>query len=398
VNAGNGTGSLRRSRAALRARLEARHSEIEQALLTRVYAISDPTEASDPGYVEGLRRALDVAFDYALAAIELGEERVPEVPAELLTQARMAARNGVGLDTVLRRYVSGYSLLGEFVLEEVEGWSLLRDAALRRVLRGQAAVLERLIAVVSEEYGRASSGRINSGEQRRARRVERLLAGEPIDATELGFDPGAHHLGAVVQGPEVARPLRDLAASLDARLFLIRREEGVVWAWLGSRRRIDYDDVAPLARATLPRTARLAIGEPGEAIAGWRRTHKQAEAAFAIARRGSEPVVRYADVALLAAALRDDLLFTSLHDVFLAPLADERDGGMTLRQTLQAYLAAGCNATSASAALGVSRQTVNSRLRAAERRIGRSLEVCAAELRTALRLRDLAGVDPLCRP
>jgi DNA-binding PucR family transcriptional regulator len=100
--------------------------------------------------------------------------------------------------------------------------------------------------------------------------------------------------------------------------------------------------------------------------------------------------VRYRDVALLAAAHRDELLRSSLQHLFLVPLSADRDGGAALRVTLEAYFAAGRNAASAAMALGVSRQTVNSRLRAAEERLGCPLESCAAELKTALRLDALS--------
>jgi DNA-binding PucR family transcriptional regulator len=73
------------------------------------------------------------------------------------------------------------------------------------------------------------------------------------------------------------------------------------------------------------------------------------------------------------------------------PLAEERDGGETLRETLRAYFATGHNASSAAAALGVRRHTVASRLRAIEERLKRTLSSCAAALELALRLEELNG-------
>jgi DNA-binding PucR family transcriptional regulator len=72
--------------------------------------------------------------------------------------------------------------------------------------------------------------------------------------------------------------------------------------------------------------------------------------------------------------------------LFLAPLAEERDGGAVARQTLRAYFEAERNASSAAALLEVSRQTVGSRLRAIEERIGRPLSACANELEATMRL------------
>jgi DNA-binding PucR family transcriptional regulator len=104
---------------------------------------------------------------------------------------------------------------------------------------------------------------------------------------------------------------------------------------------------------------------------------------------GPNPVVRYADVALIASALQDDLLTESLHQQYLAPLEHERDGGEVLRQTLRAYFDADRNISAAAGALGANRNTVSNRLRSVEARIGRPLNACATELESALRLSEL---------
>ncbi len=149
-----------------------------------------------------------------------------------------------------------------------------------------------------------------------------------------------------------------------------------------------------MAEATWPPRLALALGEGAEGLTGWRLTHRQALAAHPIAVRGPGAPVRYADVALLAATLQDDLLATSLHKLYLEPLEAERDGGAALRDTLRAYFAAGRNVTSAAVALEVNRRTVRNRLRGAESRIGRSLDECAAELQMALGLEELEKSRP----
>ena len=102
-------------------------------------------------------------------------------------------------------------------------------------------------------------------------------------------------------------------------------------------------------------------------------------------------MVRYADVALIASALHDDLLVTSLRKLYLEPLEAERDGGEVLRETLRAYFGAGRNAASAAAVLGVSRQAVNGRLQAVEQSLGQSLRDCAGCSELALRLEPLTN-------
>lgn len=390
----NSAASQKQARAALTARLQARRPQIEEAVLTRVFAISDATDTANPEYAEGLRAAVSAALDFGITVIELGEDRSPPVPAVLLTQARVAARNGVNLDTVLRRYFAGYSLLGDFLIEEVEAGDLLRGSALKRLLRAQAALFDRLLAAVSEEHAREASGRLDTSEQRHAERIQRLLDGELLDTSELAYDLEAHHLGAIAKGPGAAAAVRDLANSLDRRLLTVCRGEGTVWAWLGSHRRLDLDELEARVSSLWPAELTLALGEPGDGLGGWRLTHQQARAAVSIAQRSPDSVVRYADVALVASMLQDDLLITSLRELYLVPLEEERDGGEVLRQTLRAYFAAERNLSSAAAALGVSRRTVSNRLSAIEARIGRSLSTSAAEMEAALRLDD-ADAPPL---
>ncbi len=382
--------SVEQARAFLGSRLYARRSEIEQEIITRAHSISDPTDA-DPVYREGLRSAIGVALDYALETIKRGEARASAPPPALLAQARMATRVGIGLDLVLRRYLVGYSLIGEFLLEEAEREGLLRGGALRHLMRGQAAVFERLLTAVAEEYMREDRGRLDSTDRRRAQRVERLLAGEPLDTTELGYDFDGHHLAIVATGPGAAGQIREFAASLDRRLLLVQPDENAVWAWFGGRRRSSQAELHSRLCAAWPADGALAIGEPGEGLAGWRLSHRQAAAALPVARRSSQSVVRYGNVALLASMLGDDLLATSLRRLYLDPLEGDRDGGEVARTTLRAYFATERNMSSTAVVLGVTRNTVANRLHAIEDKLGREIAACAAEIEAVLRLDELCG-------
>lgn len=216
--------------------------------------------------------------------------------------------------------------------------------------------------------------------------MRELLAGEPVDPAGLRYELDGWHLAAIAAGPGAVEALRDLAAALKRSPLLIYGEEETVWVWLGGRSLLSARQALHMAERSLAPRVSLAIGEPGQGIEGWRLSHHQAKAAMLVARRGPEHRLRYAEVALLASALRDEMLVSSLRRIYLDPLEGERDGGMTLRRTLEAYFTAGQNASSAAAALGLSRQTVNSHLRSVEERIDRPLNSCMAELEIALRL------------
>ena len=380
--------TITQARAELSCRLEARRDEIEAAVMTRVYSVSDTTDL-DPTYAEGLKAAVTAAVDYGLIAIELGEDRSEPPPPILLAQARLAARAGVSLNTVLRRYFAGHALLGDFLIEEAEGGRLLRGAALQSLLRTQAALFDRLLEAVAEEHGREGDGRLGSSEQRRVEWIERLLDGELLDISELQYELEAFHIGLVASGPTAARAVPGLARALGRSHLVVQRDEETVWAWLGGRHGIDPGEILSLIPGSWPAGATLAVGELAQGLQGWRLSHLQAKAAMTVARRTSDACVRYAEVAMLAAVLRDDLLATSLRQLYLDPLARERDGGETLRETLRAYFAAERNVSSAAAALGVSRQTVAKRMRTIEKRLGHPLRTCAVEIESALRMEAL---------
>lgn len=385
---------IEKVRSGLGARLRDRRDEIEQAILTRVHAVSEPVEISDPEYAHGLRDAVSAALDYGLDALERSEERPLPIPAVLLAQARLAARGGVSLDTVLRRYLVGYTLLSDFVIREAEKGDMLRGSSISRLLRAQAALFDRVVAAVSEEYGREEKGFLRSAGERRADHIRRLLAGELLDTTDLGYDLGIHHLGIIAIGAGAIEAVRSLPLARSRALLSVCNEEGRVWAWVGSKRSFGSEELGSLASADWPPGITVAIGEPAEGIAGWRLTHRQAAAALPIAVRCARTTVRYADVALLASMLRDELLTTSLRELFLAPLEQDRDGGAVLGQTLRAYFAAGRNASSAASALGVSRRTVTNRLRITEERLGRSVTTDTVEIEAALRLREMDEFSP----
>jgi PucR C-terminal helix-turn-helix domain/GGDEF-like domain len=372
----------------LAARLRERLPELEAAIATRVYAISDPHDVADPTYLQGLNAALAAAIDHRLTVLEVGERRAPAVPPVLIAQARLDARDGVSLDTVLRRYFAGNALFGDFLVEEAER-AEVPSSALRRLLGAQATLGDRLLAAVSAEHAREAKNRPSSAAERRRECVKSLLAGELVDHSELGYDLDAHHLGLMARGEGAAEAMRELAGRLDRRLLAVCREEEPVWAcWLGGRDPLEAEEAVRALGDSRPEGVLITLGEPGEGLSGWRFSHRQAKAALPIAERSGQPLVRYSDVTLLASIVRDDLAVASLRGLYLAPLESCRDGD-NLRTALRAYFEAGRNVSSAAAALGLNRRTLSKRLQAAERILGGPLESLAADLEIALSLEAL---------
>jgi hypothetical protein len=380
--------------------LRLRHEEIEQTILAYVRdTVPDRIGDLDVEYALGLRAAVVAAVEYGLTGIEVGDEWLAPIPLEALIQARRAVRGGVGLDTVLRRYIAGYALLEDFVMDAVEALDVGNASALRRLRRVQATLLDRLLSAIADEYCAEQERGRRSSAQRLGERVQRLLVGEAIDLSDLRYELDVWHLGVIAIGNSAERALRGMAAQIGRAILLVPRGEETVWAWLGDRRRLAVADLQTVLLAKLPPGVTLAIGEPAHGLKGFRLTHRQAEAAHLVAQRRPQSLTRYADVALLAFALRDEALARSLVDIYLTPLDDPRKGYPVLRETVRAYLAAERNATSAAAALGVARHTVESRIRKAEGQLGRLLPACVAEIEVALRLEELGCfVSPRDQP
>jgi len=113
-----------------------------------------------------------------------------------------------------------------------------------------------------------------------------------------------------------------------------------------------------------------------------------------VALRKPPGVTRCSDVLLEAAVLQREPLATSLIETFLSPLDGFGYRGQTAHDTLRAYFEAKRNVSSTAHRLGVARNTVESRLREIEERLGRPLHICSAQLEVALRLEAL-GEDAL---
>ena len=385
------------ARSDLSLRLSERLPELEQAALARVNSIEDPASAADPGYAVGLRAAVSAGVGYALAGVESGVPEPRPIPGELFAQVRQAARTGVRLESVIRRYFAGHAVLEDFVMQEVDRHQALQLGAVRRIGENQALLLDRVIVAVSEEYA-VSQGSLASSERRRLDRVKKMVRGEVFDTSDFAYEFHGWHVGLVARGREAREVTRSLAEKLDRRLLAVRVDDETVWAWMGGRQRPEGAELVKRTSQGLVAGVSLSVGEPSPGLAGWRLTHRQALAAHPVALSEPETAAHYAKVGLLSAALADDLLATSLRQLYLAPLSADRDGGKALRETARAYFEAERNVSSAAAALGVKRHTVTNRLRLVDELLGRPLSTCAEEVRVALRLEAVRPPSALRPP
>src|SRR5215218_6284419 len=214
--------------AELGTRLRARFAELETGLATLVDGVSGPRPGVDPAYLEyldSLKANRPAVLEYAVEVIELGERRAPEVPTPVLAAARLAARAGVPLDTVLRRYSAGNAFCTDILVEEAEV-ARVSASALRRLLHRQATLFDRLLEAVSEAHAEETRRRPATAAEWRHAYIEELLAGrQPNGEVELGYDLDGHHVGLLARGEDAHLAMRELAKRLDRRLLADSRGE-----------------------------------------------------------------------------------------------------------------------------------------------------------------------------
>lgn len=368
-------------------RLRERQDELVRELFVRVHeGVRDPLGGSDVEYVAALHETVEAVFDYVLGRIEQGGDWSEPVPTVVLEQARRAARAGVALETVLRRYVAGHALLGDTLMAEAQ---MLPREVLRELLAQQSSILGRVLVEVSRAHERELERARRSPSWHRAELARLLLAGEPLDPTGLGYPLEAWHLGVIASGGDAHAALGRLGAVIHLRLLCVAEEERVVWGWFADRRPIERGMIERHADGGLIGRTVLAVGETAFGAAGWRLTHRQAQAALSVARFSGRALTYYADVALLASALRDPVGVRQVVEVYMRGIVGQDSASQTLRATLRAYLSADRNLTAAAASLGVDRRTVSYRLRTVQERVGYMLHARMAELELALRLHEL---------
>lgn len=173
-------------------------------------------------------------------------------------------------------------------------------------------------------------------------------------------------------------------------------DRSTAWVWWG--RGADGRQLAPdVVQAVLAEHdhARVALGQPGRGIVGFRRSHAQSGAArdvASVARTGRQ-VTAHGDraVAVVSMLLRDmDALAGWVSDV-LGPLAASTDHAARLRETLLVFLAQGGSYQASAEQLLLHRNTVKYRVGRAVELRGRPLEQDRLDVELALEVVRLLG-------
>ena len=237
--------------------------------------------------------------------------------------------------------------------------------------------------------------------------VHGILSGEePAEriVAQTGLVLKQHHVGVVLWAEREGRndPLRDLesigrslCASVGSGAPLFCAIDLVTaWLWIPRGRRVEPVDGADVAQAlaALP-GARAAIGLPAAGLAGFRRTHRQAQAAREIALAGQGQVVAYGDpgVALVSMLARDVPELRDWVPDVLGALAVDTEPNQRLRETLLSFLDSGGSTKLTAERMHLHRNTVRYRLDRAVELLGHDLDTARIDLEVALRCVERLG-------
>jgi hypothetical protein len=335
-------------------------------------------ELADLPFDEDLRLAFRGAVRadlvQGLAALRLQQDLPDTLTPETAEATRLAAASRVELVTLLRLFRVSQRVLWSHVCQAREALGSdprLREASLE-LIAGFMLECGNLKATLQTEAYLAEREKLaRSYEERRLAIVHEVLADLSPDVALLDYELRAGHVAISAVGPDAERVVR---ASAQGPRLIVRAGVDTVWAWFATTPQLDLA-CDPIVR--------IGIGRRGHGRDGFVTSHEQARAALALGRGREDPVTHFDAVALEWLATRDRAAARRF-------VIDELGGMLAAKQrlldTLEAYLEAGYNASSAAARLGISVRTASYRIRTIEDLLGHSIASRNAEVHLALRL------------
>lgn len=345
-------------------------------------------------------------------------------PPAAIEYARRLAQRGISSNALLRAYRIGQNQVLDLAIAEVARHEPDREVALAAtqiLQRGGFAYVDRIAEQVVAEYESELERWLANRNTVRASTLATLLAGRDLELGEaenaLGYRLRQHHLGLIVWDADGdaacgLRQLESLVAAVGEQVgavgqpFFMPQDSTHAWAWirLGRAPRtnpLDLQAVIELVTATAD-GARIAIGGPHPAVAGFRTSHEEAARAHTVATMangGAGAVTVFDDPGVqVASILAHDLDGTrQLVATSLGRLAVNDEPHQRLRETLLAFLRAKCSYLATAEVLHVHKNTVKYRVDKAAEVRGRAVTEDRLNLELALTACKWLGASVLVR-
>jgi DNA-binding PucR family transcriptional regulator len=356
--------------------------------------------ASVEGNVDTVLHALrhDIAVGHVVA------------PTAALEYARRLAQHGVPVNALVRAYRLGQRRMNELVFREVRETNM-EPATRVAVLEAITSTLYEYIDWISQQvvavYEDERERWLENQNSVRALRVREVVDGKKtvdVDATSdlIRYPLLWHHLAVVMwypdegaRGDELAglqRFLRELGQATDvgSNPLFAAADQTTGWGWL------PYRSAPPNAIESVREFTRkradspcVAIGTIAPGVDGFRRSHREAQAARGVAICGGAhgaAVIAASDPGLAAAALLGgdiDAARVWVTDV-LGDLSADTENDARLRETLRVFLRCGSSYKQAAEELDLHFNTVKYRIGRAVARRGRPIEEDRLDVELAL--------------
>ncbi|MBO0728896.1 MAG: hypothetical protein J2P57_06525 [Acidimicrobiaceae bacterium] len=361
-------------------------SRFEQQLLARIQKTrSEPSAALQ----QALRTGVVAGVRDVLARLRSDGKMPEELPPELISLARIPRELRCELPGLADVWLVGqdvfwdcFATMAEQTLDDPTlCWDVVKAA--RAHLHGHAARMYELFQLAGR--GRlATAMRLNDSSLAGA--VARALRGVWVEPGELGYDLTNNHLAVVA---DTASSLDGLVERTGRQLLQVLAPDAGVWAWLGGQTQLSDAAIDDLIGWQRSRQGFVSFGEPAQGVAGFSASHAQALEASAIADATGQSVVRYADVRLLSAVLRDGRLAKEFVERELGELDRSNERMSELRATLRVYLEQGQSVSTTAVLRQRDRKTIQRQLRSAERLMRHYVHDRSGELLIALQAGDI---------
>jgi DNA-binding PucR family transcriptional regulator len=376
--------------AALADRLPAISNDVHRVIEREI-----PTLRDDQRIVDMLEASVAENVSTVVHALRYGIDTADlEAPSSAVEYARRLAQRDVDAAALVRAYRLGQARFIRLFIEELHrqtGTDQIDGATTLRAIEQVSQYIDRVVGLLLPVYERERTGWLQDRSAVLATHVRSLLDGEPTDVDRLQvmlrYRLRQRHVGLVlwVDGTPVEldplRRLNELADGLaraagctDAPLF-VPCDDTTAWVWLpcGTGNGPTPNDLATVVDKA-PAPLSVAVGSTGDGLDGFRRTHRQALAAQAVALAAGAATARltpFAEVAPIALMCADvDSLRGWVGETLGALVAaSERNAG--LRDTARVFLQTGGSYTATADQLYLHRNTVQYRVRQAEELRGR---------------------------
>ena len=323
--------------------------------------------------------------------------------------ARSSAQRSIPLNDLIRSVRLAQRQLWQWLFDRISETSRAGEQgkALELATNWLFAYIDQFLVQAERVYEIEREAWLAGAAAARASAVDDILTRSEDDpqraSKRLRYDINRHHLGVWIwldsthdlhdAQAMLTEALAQLARAVSAQSTLVHPAGSMaISGWLSRPHAFsgaELDVVQTAGNTDLPDGVRVAFGEPGWGISGFRRSHAEAAYAHRLAALlgdRAQAVTCYRGVAVAALACADGEHAVAFVKRVLGPLAANDEATYRIASTLAVYLEENRSPAKAAQRLTVHPNTVSYRINQAEALLGRPIDTNALDLSVALAL------------